>query len=255
MKITKHAFVLIALMASLSGCSKPYPIPLSLYQEFQTAACENRQHPTLEGVQQMADVTARFNTYLLTEDFKKQPDFARIHALRLSFVMDSKNCGQPFPTTADFQDAGSSTAPSPARAEPKAEAATPEKVQPVAAEAANATAPAAQPSPENQVSPTQPAAAEAAPVVPAPDAPQKVSASFDCNKASSAQEKLICSTAALGEADIKLNAAYKAAAQKAADPAELKKDQLAWMKNVRNACKDEQCLLEAMSKRTAALAN
>lgn len=82
-----------------------------------------------------------------------------------------------------------------------------------------------------------------------------VKASFDCTKASSTQEKLICSSPSLGEADIKLSQAYKAALQKSSDPDQLKKDQIAWMKNVRNSCTDQSCLISTINNRISSLVN
>ncbi len=137
----------------------------------------------------------------------------------------------------------------PAAAEQKPAATAPAKEA-----AAESATPATEP-PKEAPKPAVTEAPSSSVPAPAAVASQKVTASFDCAKAASVQEKLICSSPALGEADVKLNAAYKAAAQKSTDPAELKKDQLAWMKSVRNACNDEQCLMDAMSKRTLALAN
>lgn len=69
-----------------------------------------------------------------------------------------------------------------------------------------------------------------------------IQASFDCGKAVSKIEKLICSTPETANADRQLNAAYSAARSKVSDPVGLKDDQRQWLKE-RNACDDAACLL------------
>lgn len=104
----------------------------------------------------------------------------------------------------------------------------------------------------------------AKPVVPVPAAPSPVTqatqptqpaivASFDCAKASSKVEKLICSTPETADADRRLAAAYASAKSKATDANALKGDQLAWMKQQRNACNDAACLLKTTEARIQAL--
>lgn len=69
-------------------------------------------------------------------------------------------------------------------------------------------------------------------------------ASFDCDKARSRVEKLICTNAGLGELDEKLNTAY-AGAKASLQPAEstrLTQDQIQWLRSVRNQCTDRTCL-------------
>ncbi|WP_175787161.1 lysozyme inhibitor LprI family protein [Burkholderia anthina] len=75
-----------------------------------------------------------------------------------------------------------------------------------------------------------------------PSATPGVQASFDCGKAVSKIEKLICSTPETADADRRLNAAYSAAHAKTNDPVGLKDDQRQWLKE-RNACDDAACLL------------
>lgn len=79
--------------------------------------------------------------------------------------------------------------------------------------------------------------------------PSGIHASFDCNKASSRIEKLICSSPDAADADSRLAAAYSAARTKSSDPAVLKADQRNWMKSERDACSDAACLLSVTEAR------
>ncbi|KGS70679.1 hypothetical protein X979_5494 [Burkholderia pseudomallei MSHR7527] len=81
-----------------------------------------------------------------------------------------------------------------------------------------------------------------------------VHASFDCAKASSRIEKLICSTPQAADADVRLASAYSAARAKASDPTALKADQRKWMKDERDACSDAECLVKVTEARIHALA-
>ncbi|WP_353254952.1 lysozyme inhibitor LprI family protein [Burkholderia anthina] len=79
-----------------------------------------------------------------------------------------------------------------------------------------------------------------------------VEASFDCGKATSKIEKLICSTPATADADRRLAAAYRVAVAKTNDPAGLKQQQRDWLKE-RNACDDAACLVRVTDARIQAL--
>ncbi|RZF31199.1 DUF1311 domain-containing protein [Paraburkholderia sp. UYCP14C] len=81
-----------------------------------------------------------------------------------------------------------------------------------------------------------------------------VHASFDCAKASSPIEHLICSTPQTADADLRLASAYSAARAKSGDPSALKADQRNWMKGERDACSDAACLLNATEARIQKLA-
>ncbi|WP_169708602.1 lysozyme inhibitor LprI family protein [Trinickia terrae] len=81
-----------------------------------------------------------------------------------------------------------------------------------------------------------------------------VHASFDCAKASSPIEHLICSTPQTADADLRLASAYSAARTKSSDPAALKADQRNWMKGERDACSDAACLLSVTEARIQKLA-
>ncbi|WP_342051562.1 MULTISPECIES: lysozyme inhibitor LprI family protein [unclassified Cupriavidus] len=113
--------------------------------------------------------------------------------------------------------------------------------RPVAAPVAATSAVEEKPAPE-------PVAA-LAPAVTAPVESAKIEASFDCNKAASSIEKLICSSPETAAADKRLAGAYSAARAKASDTNALKADQNGWMKAQRNACTDAGCLLRVTEER------
>ncbi len=79
------------------------------------------------------------------------------------------------------------------------------------------------------------------------------SASFDCAKAKTKIDKLICSDAGLSEADEKLNAVYKEVLAKSPVPEDTKQEQLEWVKQSRNTCKDPDCLQQAYTSRISDL--
>jgi uncharacterized protein len=68
------------------------------------------------------------------------------------------------------------------------------------------------------------------------------SASFDCAKATTPIEKLICSNNSLSTKDEALNKTYKTALSKTNNQKELTKRQLNWLKNTRNQCNTVECL-------------
>lgn len=77
--------------------------------------------------------------------------------------------------------------------------------------------------------------------------------SFDCAKANTGPERLICSNSELSQLDVNLSQAYLKAKDKTDDKKSLKAEQLNWMKTVRNACSDADCLKNEMSKRISEL--
>ena len=96
--------------------------------------------------------------------------------------------------------------------------------------------------------------------VPAPPAPlggqtDTVAAgpSFDCAKASTPQERLICSTPALAQADLRLAQIYKAALSTAPDKDALRKEQNQWRTTERDVCPDVACILRAYDRRISQL--
>lgn len=66
-------------------------------------------------------------------------------------------------------------------------------------------------------------------------------ASFDCAKAASKVEKLICDNAELSQLDEDLSAAYKAALKDAAHAELIRQSQKQWI-NKRNTCLDADCV-------------
>lgn len=77
-------------------------------------------------------------------------------------------------------------------------------------------------------------------------------ASFDCAKASTKVEKLICGDAALSKLDVELNAAYKTALQDEKQADTVKQAQKQWMKE-RNGCADAACVKGAYEARLSLL--
>lgn len=73
-------------------------------------------------------------------------------------------------------------------------------------------------------------------------------ASFDCTKAISATEKLICSDEKISALDEQMAASYKFGLEKATDKDAFKKTQVEWLKQQRT-CKDEVCLTKAYEAR------
>ena len=76
-----------------------------------------------------------------------------------------------------------------------------------------------------------------------------IQASFDCQKASSSIEKLICSTPESAEADKNMALAYAKASVLESDKDQLKTKQREWLKGVRNICGDTNCLITAYNDR------
>lgn len=74
-------------------------------------------------------------------------------------------------------------------------------------------------------------------------------ASFDCGKASSKVEKLICTNAELDRLDSQLSETYKEALPK---DSSVKTDQLNWLKQ-RNSCSNAECLVNAYKSRISDL--
>lgn len=123
------------------------------------------------------------------------------------------------------------------------------------AAAAPATSPV-QAQPESAAAPTSPVvapAAEPAAIAPNVPAPMTWAPSFDCTKASTGPERLVCSNRELSEADVKLAHAYKAAANVSADKESLRNAQSAWRKDERDTCSNIQCMLTAYEDRLAQL--
>jgi len=74
-------------------------------------------------------------------------------------------------------------------------------------------------------------------------------ASFDCTKASTKVEKMICANSELSILDEELNRAYFEAAQSLKNPDDLRGDQKIWLKYDRGGCKEVNCLLKKYNER------
>ncbi len=79
-------------------------------------------------------------------------------------------------------------------------------------------------------------------------------ASFDCAKAATKVEKLICGDAALSKLDEELNAAYKAALQDVKNADTVKQAQKQWIKE-RNGCANADCVKQSYGTRLATLSS
>lgn len=81
-------------------------------------------------------------------------------------------------------------------------------------------------------------------------------ASFDCAKATTKVEKLICDNPTISELDDDLGKAYQEAINKANEKQKqrLVTEQKYWLKHTRNICTDEPCFRQAYSSRLATLA-
>lgn len=77
-------------------------------------------------------------------------------------------------------------------------------------------------------------------------------ASFDCAKAATKVEKIICSDAEISKLDEELNAAYKTALQDEKQADSIKQAQKQWVKE-RNSCADAACVKGAYQKRIGQL--
>jgi uncharacterized protein len=74
-------------------------------------------------------------------------------------------------------------------------------------------------------------------------------ASFDCEKATTPAEKMICGDNKLSSFDDELNSAYKSALDSATDKQALKESQRKWIKEERCKCQDPQCMVDVYTKR------
>ena len=73
--------------------------------------------------------------------------------------------------------------------------------------------------------------------------------SFDCGKANTGQERLVCSDRELSKLDVELSVAYALARENAPDKTSLRENQIRWLKFSRNACSDKECLVKTYRQR------
>lgn len=77
------------------------------------------------------------------------------------------------------------------------------------------------------------------------------SPSFDCAKASTGIEKLICRDRDLSKLDVDLSIAYAKARENSVNPNKVQSEQIYWIKSSRNACSDKSCLMTVYKQRIA----
>jgi uncharacterized protein len=78
-------------------------------------------------------------------------------------------------------------------------------------------------------------------------------ASFDCEAARTTAERIVCANRRLSELDGLLAGTYKSAIAKAKDPSDLKLQQRAWLRDMRDKCGDTDCLVQVYTARIAML--
>jgi len=78
-------------------------------------------------------------------------------------------------------------------------------------------------------------------------------ASFDCSKATTAVEQMICANPVLARLDERLAAAYASARAESPRPDVLRNEQRQWLLDVRDRCGDLACLQSAYEQRLSAL--
>lgn len=83
--------------------------------------------------------------------------------------------------------------------------------------------------------------------------PASFGAGFDCGKASTPIEKMICSDSQLSELDSLMTEAYGIAMKDSGDPDSLKAEQRSWLTAKRNRCPDVECLKQSYHERIAQL--
>lgn len=77
--------------------------------------------------------------------------------------------------------------------------------------------------------------------------------SFDCAKASTRSEQLICSDGALANLDATMASTYSSARERVPDKTALKNAQNKWRRDVRDACGDVSCMMTSYEERIAHL--
>jgi uncharacterized protein len=80
-------------------------------------------------------------------------------------------------------------------------------------------------------------------------------ASFDCARAGTTLEKMICADQALSALDERLAQAYKSALSETANAKDIRQQQKRWLENVRDKCTSRACLVEVYEKRIKELAS
>ncbi|HXH72950.1 MAG TPA: ankyrin repeat domain-containing protein, partial [Mariprofundaceae bacterium] len=78
-------------------------------------------------------------------------------------------------------------------------------------------------------------------------------ASFDCRKATTSVEKLVCSSNEVTILDVQLYETYQRAQRLAANSNTIRNQQRRWLKETRNKCETVECLRQAYQKRISEL--
>ena len=79
--------------------------------------------------------------------------------------------------------------------------------------------------------------------------------SYDCEKASTGVERLICGDRELSSLDVQMSQLYLRAKEDSLNPSEIKDTQIDWIKFSLRACSDTECLTNAYQKRISELEN
>jgi uncharacterized caspase-like protein len=84
--------------------------------------------------------------------------------------------------------------------------------------------------------------------------PMLMPPSFDCAKAASKAEKLICTNSDLARSDSEMSHTYKLALASHQDQAQaIRSAQIRWRKNIRDKCSDTNCMLDVYRSRSSEL--
>lgn len=75
------------------------------------------------------------------------------------------------------------------------------------------------------------------------------SASFDCQKSKTFIERTICASPKLSSLDDQLALVYMRALESTSDQNEIRKNQRNWLRNIRNVCQNEECLIQTYEQR------
>jgi hypothetical protein len=79
--------------------------------------------------------------------------------------------------------------------------------------------------------------------------------SFNCAKASTQVERLICGDREIASLDVQLNQLYTKAMDSGKDSEGLKASQIEWRESARDKCEDKECLVIAYKNRNSVLSN
>jgi uncharacterized protein YecT (DUF1311 family) len=83
--------------------------------------------------------------------------------------------------------------------------------------------------------------------------PTHIEASFDCVKATSPAEKMICGDPALANLDKRLSRLYRQALETSPDSEQIKSSQRHWLRTIRNGCTTVPCMRTAYERRVGVL--